>query len=176
MGWQHNGTMALDPDSLKSIVPPAPQLVQIYFIFAACCQRCNPLLTGKCFIAAYFCLCFLLMCSTPGKQSVRREQDLERDVLRWVLLYLLFTYTCLFPYGLQCRHMQLKIARPLGTKALAVLFFFLNLFSLVFNNIHGSWILLDWKKHWALHLPYLVFNLPLCHYPWENNLFILKTK
>lgn len=32
------------------------------------------------------------------------------------------------------------------------------------------------KKHCPLHLSYLAFNLPLCLYPRENNLFILKTK
>lgn len=118
---QHNGSMAQHPDSLKSIVPPA------------CLPACSNILHFCCMLPEMeslvnwkmFCCCLFLPLFSPNvqhtmeAQCARRGQASERDVLRWVLLYLLATYTCLFPYGLQCRHMQLKIARPLGIKALA---------------------------------------------------------
>lgn len=68
---QHSGNVAQHSDSLKSIVPSAcsPACSNVLH-FGCMLPESNPSLIRKCFIAAYFCLCFLLMCSTPGKHSV----------------------------------------------------------------------------------------------------------
>lgn len=55
------------------------QLVQIYFGFAVCCQRCNHLLIEKCFIATYFCCCFPPNVQhTMETQCVRRGKSQEK--------------------------------------------------------------------------------------------------
>lgn len=118
-------------------------LVQIYLTFAVCCQRCNHLLAEKCFIAAYFCLCFSPnMQHTMETWCVRRGQVSGKDTQRQVLLYLLTTYTWLFLDGLQRRHMQLKISRAVRNKGTSCFCF--NLLSLLFLQytqcLNPSWL------------------------------------